>query len=137
MSFPNNQGNPAGAIPVYSAPAPASAAGSVGVPPVNSTTTESNHVLKASAGALYNITVTIGASAGWLLLFDATSAPADGAVTPAYWYPVATNGTFGAIAVSWPAVPLKFSTGIVAVFSTTGPFTKTASATAQFSAQVL
>lgn len=106
------------------------------VAPVTSTTTESSHVLKSSAGSLDNLTITVGATSGWLMLFDATSAPADGAVTPAYYIPVASSGTNGYAALSWSNNPLKFTTGIVAVFSSTGPFTKTASATAQFSGQV-
>lgn len=103
---------------------------------VRSTTAESNHVLKGSAGSLYSLAVTIGATSGWLLLFNATSAPADGAVTPVFWLPLTSNGANGYGTIEW-RMPLQFSTGITAVFSTTGPFTKTASATAAFSAQVV
>lgn len=108
---------------------------SSGVALTPSTTTESNHVLKASSGSLSSLTVAIGATSGWVLVFDATSAPADGAVTPKWWFPVASNGTSGAISAAW-VEPAQFSTGVTVVFSTTGPFTKTASATAQFSGQV-
>lgn len=109
--------------------------GSAGaIAPVSSTALESSHVISAAACSLYGITCTIGATAGWLMLFDATSAPADGAVTPAYFVPAGSNGTFGSVSVAFH-YPLKFSTGCVAVFSTTGPFSKTASATAAFVAQ--
>lgn len=108
---------------------------STGASLVPSASTESNHVLKASAGSLSALTVTIGATSGWVLVFDAASAPSNGAVTPKWWFPVTSDGTKGGIAVSWP-VPVPFSTGITAVFSTTGPFTQTLSATAQFSGQV-
>lgn len=100
---------------------------------VSSSAAESNKVLKASAGNLYSITITTGASAGYLMIFNATSAPIDGAVTPAYCIPVAaSSGT----PLKWGDFPVVFSTGITAVFSTTGCFTKTASATAAFFAQV-
>lgn len=77
--------------------------------------------------------MTTGAVAGNLLILDATSVPADGAVTPKYCYPwPATSGS----SVSWPN-GARFQTGIVAVFSSAAScFTKTASATAFFSAQV-
>lgn len=93
---------------------------------------ESNNVLKASAGNLYSLTVTTGATAGYLMVFNATSAPIDGAVTPAYCAQVPANNTG---AFEW-AIPARYSTGITAVFSSTGCFTKTASATAAFFAQV-
>lgn len=86
--------------------------------------------LKASAGNLLSLMATSTVS-GWLMLFDATAAPADGAVTPKWVYPLAANG---ALNMAWPN-PLAFATGIIAVFSTTGPFTKTASATAFISGQ--
>lgn len=109
-----------------------------GLPPINSTTAESSHILCSTNCNLYGITVTIGATSGWLLLFDALAAPADGAgVTPIWWFPVNSGGTTGGLTASWsPGPPLRTTTGLVAVFSTTGPFTKTASATAAFSAAV-
>jgi len=83
-------------------------------------------VLKASAGNLYGFNIVTGASAGYLMIFDATSAPADGAVTPKRCIAIAANTsidrTFGK--------PIRFTSGITLVFSTTGPYTKTASATA-------
>ena len=113
---------------------PTSAAGG-GVAPVASSSIEACHVLKAAPGNLYSLTTTIGATSGWVLVFNATSAPSDGTVTPTWWFPIITNATFGGYAMSW-SKPLYHSAGITACFSTTGPFTKTASATAQFSAGV-
>ena len=55
----------------------------------------SNLVLKASAGNLYSLTITIGATSGYAMLFDATSLPSNGAVTPVWCYPVTSNGTNG------------------------------------------
>jgi len=88
-------------------------------------------VLKGSAGNLYSVDITTGASAGYLMVFNATSAPADGTVTPLICTPVAAN-----TGIRYTATPpAVFSTGITAVFSTTGCFTKTASATAFIAGQ--
>lgn len=103
-----------------------------GIVPVRSVAAEASKVFKSSAGNLYAYQVTTGASAGYVLLFNATSAPANGAVTPVKCVVVAANSTVG---VSMNP-PEYFSTGIVAVFSTTGCFTQTTSATAMFSGDV-
>lgn len=98
---------------------------------VESPSAEVGRNLKASAGNIYGINCTIGATAGYLMLFDSLSIPADGAVTPKWWQFVSSNGTQGGISVSWnPGPPEHFATGITWSFSTTGPFTKTGSATA-------
>lgn len=93
----------------------------------------SNIVLKASAGNLFSLCANAGASAGYLMVFDATSAPVDGAVTPIWSAPIAANGMF----FTDFAYPIRCATGITLVFSTTGPFTKTASATAFLSGQFI
>lgn len=66
--------------------------------------------------------------AGWILVYDATSCAANGTVTPkkAYAYTVA-NSTIG---ISWADIPMANATGIAVCFSSTGPFTATASTTA-------
>lgn len=83
-------------------------------------------ILKASAGNLYGFNAVSGASAGYLLIYDSATVPADGATTPKRAYVLAANSS---IDVSLP-VPDRFASGIVMVFSTTGPFLKTISATA-------
>lgn len=105
--------------------APNTSAGA-GVNSGTSTVATGSLVVKAGPGNLYGICATNGASAGYLMIFDAVSAPADGVVTPRKVYVMAANST---IAFDFD-VPLRFATGITMVFSTTGPFTKTASATA-------
>lgn len=90
-------------------------------------------VAKASGGTLYGVNVTAGASAGYVLIFNATTAPADGTVTPARCIPLAANT---GIEVNYRSVPLYFATGITVVFSTTGCFSKTVSATAFIAADV-
>lgn len=103
--------------------------------PVVSSATESSHALKGSAGSLSQLTVSIGATSGWVLVIDEAAVGANGAVAPKWWWPITSNGTNGAMAVTFnPA--LSFGNGIVAAFSTTGPFTQTLSATAAFSGTV-
>ena len=109
-----------------------SSAPAVAIAPDTNTAVASSRVLKASAGNLYAYQVTTGASAGYVMLFNATSAPADGAVTPVKCVAVAANSTVGV--TNNP--PEYFNTGITIVFSTTGCFTKTASATAVFSGDI-
>lgn len=86
--------------------------------PVVSSASESSHVLKSGPGNLYSVYAT-GAT-GYLMVFDATSAPADGAVTPKLCVPAGSSVSY------LPGPPAYFSTGIVAVLSSTGCFTKTA-----------
>lgn len=90
-------------------------------------------IAKASAGNLYGINIVAGASAGFLMIFNSTTVPADGAVTPIKCLPIAANAGFS---VTFNP-PIRLGTGIVAVFSTTGPFTKTISATAFISVDYL
>ena len=117
-------GNTANTTPWLDSPTPQSGAG-VSITPVVSASAESNHVLKASAGNLYRVRVTATVG-GYLMLFNATSAPADGAVTPQSCTNVPANQTVEIDHL----IPDRFTTGITAVYSSTGCFTKTASATA-------
>ena len=101
--------------------------------PVATAAAASSLVIKATPGQLLHITLVTGAASGYLMLFDAAAAPADGAVTPIW-----SAGVIAALTpYTWQANAgpgIRFNTGIVAVFSSTGPFTKTASATAYISA---
>lgn len=103
--------------------------------PVVSTAAEGSHVLKASPGNLYALyVVDTGAVAGFIMVFNAVSAPANGAVTPIHCVPVTASGyNFLNFA---PQPPEFYSVGITAVYSSTGCFTKTTSATAFFHAIV-
>lgn len=110
------------------------AAAQLTLTPVVSTSAKSSHVLKNAAGTLYSLYVT-PTSAGLLMVFNATSAPGDGAVTPIECVDVAANTTTGITFAGIP--PEAFSTGITAVFSSgTNCFSKTASAVAFFKALV-
>lgn len=110
-----------------------SAAASTGTTPAATAAVANNLVAKASAGNLYGYNVVSGASAGYVMIFNATAAPADGAVTPLRCIPLAANT---GVDVNMRGPPIYFSTGITLVFSTTGCFNKTASATAFIAADV-
>ena len=105
--------------------------------PVASAALESSHVLKGSAGNLYGFQVnfgTCGSPPCWIMLFDATSLPANGAVTPIKWYQVGANTT---ATITWePGPALRFNNGLVVGCSTTGPFTLTATAQCAISGEV-
>jgi len=92
--------------------------------------------------ALASLTVVAGASAGFVLLIDAASLPANGALTSCtgsaaarpclmWCAPVVANGI---VDKQWNS-PMSFTTGVLAVFSTTGCASLTASATAQIFGQ--
>lgn len=87
----------------------------------------SNLVLKAAAGSLYACYVTTGSTAGWLMLFDVTTVPANGTVAPKNCIYCPANAT---TEIELPFLTVEpFTTGITAAFSSTGPFTLTASST--------
>jgi hypothetical protein len=98
----------------------------------SSSAAEASHVICAGSCALTSLQVNSGASAVWVMAFDATSAPADGTVAPIKWWQLATATTLN---VAWPN-PVKLNSGLVLVCSTTGPFSKTASSTCEFSADI-
>jgi hypothetical protein len=114
------------------ADAPTSSA-NVAIVPVVSTAVETGHVIKASAGNLYGLSVTTGAAAGYVMVHNSTTVPVAGAVTPIKCEPVAANA---GISLDFDP-PIRLSTGISISFSTTGCFTQTNSATAFISAQAL
>jgi hypothetical protein len=88
-----------------------------------------NLVVKASAGTLFTFNVsadsTLSSAAWWIMIYDATSAPGDGSVTPAKCYALPSGATSlnGAFTSGGEA----YATGVVIGVSTTGCFTKTAS----------
>lgn len=97
-----------------------------GIAAVVTSVAGSNVVVKASAGNLYGFNVCLGGTAGYVMVFNATSKPVDGTVTPIKVYAVAANQS---LEVGF-SPPLYCSTGITIAFSSTGPFSLTASATA-------
>lgn len=119
--------------PVLGKVAPSSASAD-GIVSTATSALASNLVLKSGAGNLYGFVVTSSTGTpGYVMVFNATSAPADGAVTPVKCYYLPANSSIG---VDFRPGPMPyFSTGITAVFSSTGCFTKTASATAFISGE--
>ena len=98
---------------------------SYGISPKVSVSAESSRVLKASPGNLYSVYASnFSSTAGWLVVLNATTAPADGAILPldcVYLPPSAT---------AWlnynPGPPKPYSAGIVAVLTSASTcFTKT------------
>jgi len=111
---------------------PANAAGTA----VVSAALEGSHVLKASPGCLLSVYMTIdNTTAGYLMVFNSTTVPSDGAVTPIECIYLSADP--GSIGLNFaPQPPVWYSTGISVAFSSTGCFTKTVSAHAFFHALV-
>lgn len=82
-----------------------------------------------NATRLRTLSVKIGDTSGYIMVFNATAIPSNGAVTPIYCMPVYSNGTNGWFAAEWSS-PMQPNTdtplGIVAAISTTGCDTLTA-----------
>lgn len=95
---------------------------------VSTTVLAANLVVDATAGHLTSFDVsadsTLSASAWWVIIYDATTAPGDGTVTPAKCYAMPLGAT--SISAAFP-IPVTFTTGITIGVSTTGCFAKTAS----------
>lgn len=105
-----------------------------GIAPVTSTAAESSHIFCTTQCSVWSLVVTSGAVAGYVLTFNAVSAPADGAVTPVDCVVLPANST---VSISYDPGPSDYmTTGYTAVFSSTGCLTKTASATAIFKGRV-
>jgi hypothetical protein len=101
---------------------------------VRSPSAEGSRQICSSQCQVFSPYVTTGAAAGFLLIFDQASStpPADGAVTPADCIQVAATTSAGP---PTPTFGKTYNLGALAVFSTTGCFTKTISNTAFFNAQ--
>lgn len=93
----------------------------------------SSAVLLAGPGYLNGVQVNSTSAAVWVLLFNATSAPSNGAVTPVKAWQIGTNQT---LAASWAGAALQLGIGITVACSTTGPTTLTLSGTCTFSGEV-
>lgn len=96
--------------------------------PTASSAIAANTVICGAACQLTSFDVsadsTLSGAAWWIMIYNATSAPADGAVTPIKCYAMQSGST--GIAAAFPA-PLNLTTGATIGVSTTGCFSKTAS----------
>lgn len=113
----------------------ASNASTAGLPATSPSSALSSNWVGCSATCnLYDFQVSTTTASVWVMAFDATALPSNGAVTPKKWWQVAANATLG---VAWSGEPpLNLTNGLVLGCSTTGPFTLTASATCSFSGGV-
>lgn len=103
------------------------------VPSIVSAAAESSHVFCTGPCFLRSVYVTSGASAGYVLAYNLTAAPADGAgKTPQDCVALAANQT---VALDYGSTADAFPVGLTVAFSTTGCFTQTLSATAFFKAR--
>lgn len=102
--------------------------------PIVSASAEGSHVLKASKGCLISLYVYNSGAAAFLMVFNSTTVPNDGAVTPIQCVPVA-SASYQYINFA-PQPPEYYSTGISTAISTTGCFTKTVGSGAFFHALV-
>lgn len=112
---------------VYQTP---TASSSFALIPGSSAALEAAHVIKSSPGNLYSLYAITTSVGGYLMTFDATTPPADGPVDPMECVAVPPHGVVALSTDGGP--PDHYRNGIVAVFSSTGPFVKTASSTAFF-----
>lgn len=108
---------------VYTTP---SANANAGIVPVKTATAASSVILKNTAGNLYGFNADSGISAGYVLVFDSATVPANGTVTPIKAYNLAATSS---VEVGY-SPPIRCANGCVLAYSTTGPFTLTLSATA-------
>lgn len=108
------------------------AAATGGIVPIVSSSAENNHVLKGTPGNLYSVYATnLTSTAGFLLVLNSATSPADGAVTPLECAPLPANGAASISYNSGP--PAVFSTGITAVITSAATcFTKTTGAITAF-----
>lgn len=112
-----------------------------GLPPLASGSGESSHVFKVAGvnnpGLVWSVSATnLTATAGFLVLINAATAPGDGAITPLACAPLPANS---AASITYSDQPGLFGTGVTAVVSSANTcLTKTTGViTAFFSGIVL
>lgn len=130
-SINGSDGTGSGVAAIATAPQSASA-GAI-TPVVGSLVSSIN--AKGSAGNLYAVSITTGAVAGYLYVFNSTTLPADGAVTAGTAsgnYQICTAVSATTTVTQSFDIPERFSVGIRPVFSTTACGTLTNSTTAVF-----
>lgn len=112
--YPNDQGNPAAAIPVYVV----SGGGGGTVSPIVPKTgggLVSGLVAKASPGSSYGAEAALaaGSAAGWLVGYNATTIPADGAINPALVLQAIPLPAGPSFAATTDNVAVSYTVGIV------------------------
>ena len=118
------------ALAVATCAAPAIAQTPVSVQPVSSPAISGGWVAASTRTDAYRLGASSSSTAGWFMVFDATTVPADGPVVPKFCRAAAAGASVSLVFVN----PAAFRNGIVLVFSTTGCYVKTSSPTAFFEA---
>lgn len=99
------------------------------------------YVAKSGPGWLVSLTVANKSEAQeFLQVFDATAVPANGPQAPIWFGAIPGRdaaGNPGTINANWGSVPLKFSSGLALVCSSTGPDKTTAIEQCVFTGQML
>ena len=103
------------------------------VTPNASAALETSHVVPNGALILHGASITTSTIAGFFMVLNAPADPGNGPVRPAKC--VAVAATSSATLTADPNTAWSFPAGITLIFSTTGCFTETQSATAYFSWQ--
>lgn len=115
-------------------------ASTAAIAPLSSSAAEASHILCAGPCNVYDVSATTGAVAGFLILWNATSAPANGAIAGGgganQWTNCIQVPANGSVSLFEGNIPASFSTGAVILYSTTGCYNYTASATASFTWRV-
>lgn len=105
---------------------------------------EASHIFKTAPGNLYAFGITSSASAGYVLLIDSTTVPANGTLVSCgttsssacvKWCAPIPDGSTAAAYAGFqlsPGPPMPFKNGIVAVLSSTGCSLKTLGASSAF-----
>lgn len=92
---------------------------------------EGHRVFSLEPRSVYSITATGLSADAWLLLFDAIAPPDDGAVAPVA---AVRTQSLTIVQISFGGALAAFANGVVAVLSSSGPFTKTSGPTGFLSA---
>lgn len=135
-AFAQNPGPPGAAMTTVG-----TGASSQALPMLQSTAAEASHIFKTTGGNLYSLGLVNTGAAGFVLLVDGSTVPADGALTSCgtanatgclkACYPLAAGAAgapvFGGLQLQ-PGPPISFVNGIIAVYSSTGCSTKTVGA---------
>lgn len=111
-----------GMLLAFLASAPAQS--QVATTPIPSAVAENNHILRAAPGRLYNLFVANQtATAGFVVVLNQTTVPADGAILPLLCVALPASGTAQLNLILRPAA---FNTGITVVITSAATcFTKT------------
>ena len=130
----DTSGNPLASIEGSKSVSVPSGDSSAALTPNAANAVSSGLLLKGSAGNLHRLNCVSGGTAGYVMVLDLAALPgADGTVAPKFVMPI--NPNTGISELFDP--PLRFANGIALMFSSTGPYALTRSATAFLSGECI